>query len=68
MRAMRALCVVFLVCAACAKKPAPKTPTPPPPATDKDAPPDAKETNVPRTAPASPAAPKGDPCEGGENK
>ncbi|HEY0481876.1 MAG TPA: hypothetical protein VGD37_30365 [Kofleriaceae bacterium] len=56
---MRKLVFLFLVCAACAKKPATKAPTPPPtdqqPATSQ--PPDAKPSNVQRT---------GDPCDGGE--
>jgi hypothetical protein len=55
---MRKLVFLLLVCAACAKKPAPKTPAPPTdqqPATSQ--PPDAKPSNVQRT---------GDPCDGGE--
>jgi hypothetical protein len=58
MVAMRIFCIALLVCgAACAKKPAPKTPAQPTPDT------------VERTAPAAaPAVKKGDPCSGGEVK
>ncbi|HEX7841300.1 MAG TPA: hypothetical protein VF469_27670 [Kofleriaceae bacterium] len=57
---MRTLGLLLLVCAACAKKPAPKAPAAAPPAseTDKKSTDDAgKPTNVQRT---------GDPCDGGE--
>lgn len=59
---MRTIGLVLLVClAACAKKPAAKSPAPPP--TAEPAAPDSKEapkpdvTNTPRT---------GDPCDGGQ--
>jgi len=58
---MRTLGLLLLVCAACAKKPAPKAPAAPAPTTqpdEKQAAPDAgKPTPVQRT---------GDPCDGGE--
>jgi hypothetical protein len=62
MPAMRSLVLLLLVCAACTKKPAPKSPAPTPPAgdADKKSPDDATKpppTNVERT---------GDPCDGGE--
>lgn len=61
MTVMRALCLLsFIVCAACAKKPAPKTPAPPAAEETKQPEPDAdKEAPVQKAAPS-------DPCEGGE--
>ena len=61
---MRALCLVLILCGACAKKPPAKAPAPP-----------AEPAAAP--APEAPGAPdaqpmerkgsrKGDPCEGGE--
>jgi hypothetical protein len=61
---MRILSLLLVLgCAACAKKPAAKSPGNAPPATDEKAKPEAEptQTNMPRTAP-------GDPCDGGENK
>ncbi len=57
---MRALCLLLILCGACAKKPAPKAP-PPPPATDEPA-------ADPAAAPvdSQPVERRGDPCEGGE--
>lgn len=62
MGAMRTLGLLFLLCAACGRKPPPKAPAPAPPASesDKKSPDDTAKpasTNVQRT---------GDPCDGGE--
>lgn len=58
---MRTLGLLLLVCAACAKKPAPKAPSPPTTTEPDKQPADAKPdtTTTPRI---------GDPCDGGEVK
>jgi hypothetical protein len=56
---MRALCLLLIVCGACTKKPAPKTPVPPPAETTAPAP--SSTPPEPETMER-----KGDPCEGGE--
>ncbi|HMG56108.1 MAG TPA: hypothetical protein VK601_21565 [Kofleriaceae bacterium] len=63
---MRTLGLLLLVCAACGKKPAAKTPTPPPPAEQKDE--DKDKAGEPKPAkPAPTNTPRiGDPCDGGE--
>lgn len=60
---MRTLGLVLLVCAACAKKPAPKTPAAPPPASETDQ--KASDEDDSKPAPAS-VQRTGDPCDGGE--
>jgi hypothetical protein len=65
MVAMRALWLVLLVCAACTKKPAPKTPAAPPPAVPGES--DKDKQPPPRDAPKDGTL-QGDPCEGGERK
>jgi hypothetical protein len=61
---MRALgLAIVLMCAACAKKPAPKAPASPPTVEDKDGQPAPEDMK--KAAPASAKKP-GDPCSGGE--
>jgi hypothetical protein len=59
---MRALCLAILLCSACTKKPAAKTPTTAP-ATDEKQPDNAQPPPPP--TPATVTKP-GDPCSGGE--
>ena len=74
MGAMRALCIAILLCAAaCAKKPAPKTPATEPTNVERKAAPDPAPGAPAPTSPApppgtSPAKVLGDPCGGGEKK
>jgi hypothetical protein len=51
--------LLLCLCVACGKKPAPKTPAPEPP---------AAEPAEPKPDSTTREAPKGDPCDGGEDK